>query len=277
MSKLGEARLGSVQFAQPAPFIPEADPARQRAEENMKSVFPTDPGTNWDKLLNTILFEFELESEVVEKLISSRFIDDADMFQLDLIGHYFGLERFGAETDGQFRARIKSQLPRHTTTTTLNDIILVSAQLLQTDVKRIHAEENFDIEPARFDVYIEDIVWHDAGIDLQVFEDLLIDMKAAGVRVVATIGDQFTHRSKEQWEDEVNDENKGYGGWDHATILWPNAEDAELTGDYGDHGYGDGQYYGGTFVHGQHGQVTENSELLDIGGVYADEITAGFN
>lgn len=277
MSKLGESRLGSTQFSKPEPFEPDAEPARERAEEHIKSAFPTHEGTTWDKVLNMILFEFELEAEIVESIISGRFINDATMYQLDMIGDYFGLDRRPDEDDGQFRARIKSQLPRHTTQTTINDIVRVSAQMLDTHPSRITVSENFDIEPARFDVFVEEIVWHEADIDVAVFETLLQDMKAGGVRVQATLGDQFTHRSVSDWEDGVNDEDKAYGGYDHQTIHWPEDEDDTLVGDYGEDTYGDGTYYGGVYTHNQHGQVTEDSVLLDVGGPYADEITAGFN
>lgn len=273
MAKLGESRLGSTQFAQPEPFEPADQPARERAEEHMKSAFKTDSGSVWDRMLETILLEFELEHETIEHIIDSRFVNDATMYQLDLIADYFGLDRRPNETDGQFRARIKSQLPRHTTNTTIDDIVRVSAQLLDTDPARVNVIESFDIEPARFDVRVEDIVWSEADIDLDDFEALLQDMKAAGVRVNTLTGTQFTHRSQQEWENDINDENRGYGGYDASTVTWPNHEDDELTGDYGEKGYGE-TYYGGVHMHGQHGQLTEESEQLDVGGIYADEVTA---
>lgn len=258
MSKLGEAKLGSTQFNEPAPFEVDDETKqeiRDRAEAVMKSVYPTHEGTDWDKLLNVVLREFEREHKVIADIVSGRYIDDATNAQLDKIGEFWQVERRRQEEDEHYRARIKSQLPRHTSRATIDEILQVTAILLQTDISRIHVEENFDIEPARFDVWVEDISLTDKGITIDDLEELLNDVKPAGVRVVTTAGEQFTYRSVDDWEDGKNDPDKAYGGYDHHTV--PDYDPNDPTND-------------------EPAQLTDSSELLDVGGPYADEITADF-
>lgn len=270
MSKLGESKLGSVQFATPPPFTPVDELAFERAEENMKRVFPTHEGTTWHGLLRTIVEEFELQGEETVKLFDERFVDTASHRQLDMIGDMWGLERREGEDDEHFRARIKLQLPRHMTTTTIDFIIDTSASLLRTRPERINVEENFDIEPARFDVFVEQIVMHDAGIEPDDVEEFIQDVKAAGVKARVTLGYQFTHRTVEDFEEDVNEEDKGYDDWDPETLHFeePDEDDEE----YGEGEYGSGPYGG----EGVPLIDEEESELLGIGGPYADEITAEF-
>lgn len=264
MAKLGEQRLGSTQFSTPVAFEAEADDVRERAEDVMKSPFPTHEGTVWDKLLSTILLNAEIQNEVVQNIIDERFVDTATQKQLDMIGELFQLDRKPNERDDHYRARLKAQIPIDTTRTTIDDLLEISASLLNTDPQRITFVESFDTEPARFDVYIEDIVFDDSTITVSEYETLLQEIKAAGVKAMATVGKQFTHRSVADYENGVNDPDRGYGGYDHSTIQWD--EDA-----YGEGGFGTGYYGGGTLGH-----VTDSSTLLDTGGAYADEITQQF-
>lgn len=265
MAKLGESKLGSTQFATPAEFEIGENVARERAEEHIKHTFPTGDGTVWDQVLSTILYEFEVENEVIEQIVNGRFVDSAERYQLGMIGDFFGLERRRDEEDGHFRARIKQQIPRHTTTTTIDEILNASAELLDTSTERIHIEENFGIEPARFDVYIEDIVFSEAGIDVDDFEDLLQDLKAAGVKAMATVGKQFTYRSVGDFEDGINTEDQGYGDFPHEVVDWPDGHTWDTSLGYSQL---DGYDSGGTLQAGA--EPTEG-----LGGPYADEITEG--
>lgn len=306
MAKLGESKLGSTQFAEPSDIeiSEEIDEAvRSRAEEVMKSIYPTEPGTNWDKILEMILAEHKREHEVIRDIINGRFIDDADGEQLDMIGDMWQVTRRKAETDEHFRTRIKVQLPRHTSRATIDEIKNVSEELLRTNSKRILVDENhhprfteddFDDdelpddwdtmtddekrdwlhdredeetwEPARFDVVVEEIVFHNAGVTIAEYEDLIQDVKPAGVRAFATIGEQYTHRSVTDAQNGVNDPDKGHGGYDHSTLDAP-----PMIVDDVEH------------VHGTRKipeqvpkQTTDTSQLLDVGGPYADEISSQY-
>lgn len=253
MSRLGTERLGSTQFAQPTPFIPEERPARERAEGVIKSAFPTYEGSTWDDLLHIILWEYEIEHEVLADIAEQRFVGDATNRQLDMLGETWGVDRREGERDEHLRARVRTQLPRHTSRATIDEIVAVSAQLLDCERERITVEENFDIEPARFDVYAEDIVFHDAGIDEVELETLLGDIKAAGVNAMTTVGKQFTYRGISDFEDGNNDPERGYDdyapadvdGYDPANPS--NDSPATLDGD---------------------------ESPQDVGAEYADEITA---
>lgn len=246
MVKLGEEKLGSFQFSQPVAFEIEDNEVRDRADENVKSAFPTHDGTVWDKVLNTILTSKEIENEIVDDIIDARFVDTATQKQLGLIGEWFGIERQPDEGDTHFRARIKSQLPRNTTGTTIDDILAISAELLGTDPKRIDLAEDFRAEPARFSVHVEDIVLDETTITVDEYETLLQDIKAAGVRATAVIGKQFTHRSVEDYDDDINDAERAYDGFTSQSIVDNTGEPNTLVDD---------------------------PELIGTGGPYADEIT----
>lgn len=250
MTKLGEFRLGSTQFSTPVAFEAETDAVRERAEEVIKSPFPTHDGTVWDSLLTTILTSAEIQNEVAQNLIDARFVDTATRKQLGLIAELFHLERKPNEGDVHFRARIKSQLPRQTTTTTIDEILRISASLLNTDPQRIDVVESFNVEPARFDVHVEDIVFDDSTITVSEFETLLQDVKAAGVRAMATVGGQFTHRSIDDYDNAVNNADRAYGGYTDSSI---------------------------NTVSGEPDTLVDSPELLDTGGPYADEITQSFS
>lgn len=292
MAKLGEARLGSTQFSEPGEvdISDEVSQAvRERAEEVMKSIYPTATGTNWDKVLELILDEHKRELEVINDIISGRFIDEADGEQLDMIGEMWQVYRRRDEDDGHFRARIKVQLPRHTSRATIEEIKNVTETLLQTDSERVLVDENFHPryteddfsdselpsdwdtmtadqqrdwlhdqedaetwEQARFDIVIEEIVFHTAGVTIEEYEQLIQDVKPAGVRAFATIGEQFTHRSVTDFNNGDNDPEKAYGGYDHTTV--------------------DG--YDPTAPTNDQPATLDGSEVrLDTGGPYADEIS----
>lgn len=253
MSKFGEGKLGSTQFAEPSDLEVAEEieqEVRERAEAVMKSVYPTDPGTDWDKLLEVILEEFEREHQVIDAILSGRYIDDATGAQLNKIGEFWQVERRDQEGDDLYRARIKAQFPRHTSRATIDEVIEASATLLDTHPQRFDIHENFDIEPARFDIVVEEIALHDAGVSIDDYQQLIQDIKPAGVKAVATIGSQFTYRSHSDFDDGVNDANKGYDDYD------PN----NVTGYDPDNPTNDSP-------------ASPSGPLLGTGGAYADEIT----
>lgn len=214
MAKLGTSKLGSTQFSTPSEFVAADTEVRDRADDLVKSAFPTGDGTTWDKVLNIVCHEFEREHTVIQSLIDQRFIETATARQLDMIGEQFGIERGTDERDEHYRARVKLEFPAHTTETTIADVLDITARLLDCDKRRITLVESFEIEPARFDIFIEEIVFQTAGIDVEELEVLLQRIKAAGVRVLTTVGEQFTYRSVGDFEDGTNDPEKGYGGLD---------------------------------------------------------------
>lgn len=289
MAKLGEEKLGSFQFSLPAPFVPDTEEVRERAEENIKSPYPTHTGTNWDKFLRTILIESELMNEVTADIFDQRFVASATQAQLNMIGEFLGVERRLGESDELYRARVKLQLPRHITDTTNDFIRAVMAQLLGTDRARIRMveshtprlpsnwsdmdeEEQDDWidafnegaqEPARFDVFIEDIVMASADLGEEDLVELVQDIKAAGVKAGITIGNQFTYRGVDAEETpHVIDENnpdKAYGGYDDTTIDdYTRAEDEPLAE---------------PIIIADHPNAQYDP---DLGAPYADEVTARF-
>lgn len=169
MAKLGEAKLGSTQFAEPADIeiSEEIDEAvRQRAEDIMKSIYPTEAGTNWDKILELILQEHKREHEVINDIVNGRFIDYADGEQLDMIGEFWQVTRNKGESDAHFRTRIKTQFPRHTSRATFDEIKKVSETLLNTYSQRITIDENH--HPRFFDY---DFIYEEVPDDWDTYTD----------------------------------------------------------------------------------------------------------
>lgn len=260
MAKYGDdgTQYGEVQYAEPAE--PEIDSeiqqeVRERAIEVMKSVFPVEEGTNWDAILSIVLTEFKHEYEVMDDIINGRFIDYADHRQLDLIGEMWDTYRKTGEDDGHYRARIKANFSRHTSRATVQEMFDVATTILRTEHSHVHGEENFHIEPARFDLWIDDIVFHDSGVTVDEFETLMQDVKPAGVKLWATIGEQFTHRSQTDFNEGINDEDRAYDGYDDTTITEQTFEQ------------------GGTHDDPIDLTIESDPQRLDVGGGYADRVT----
>lgn len=235
MTRLGTSPLGTSKLGRPtAPTElpePEEDP-RDRADRVMKNPYPTDPGTVWDKFLNTITDEPEQLYASIREVERHRDVDTATGGPLEKIGGLFTLPRRQGESDAHYRKRIKLQLPIHTTSATLDEIIDDSTMLLDCAPSEIRLYETFDIEPARFDVFIDERVVTEANVTVPEYVQLMRDVKAAGVRVVATIGKQFTYRSEYEFLNGLNDPERGYGSLDDSMLGGPYAD--RITAMYGD-------------------------------------------
>lgn len=259
-SRLGESKLG-------VPVAPETLPApaetpRDRADDVVKSAFPTDENTTWDKFLNLITAEYEEEYAQIREIETQRYIETATGEPLEKLGRLFGVDRQHNETDTHLRHRIKLQLSKHTTGATLNEIIEDSTLVLQCEASQIEVRETHDLEAARFDVFIREQVLQDAPVNVDEYIDLIQEVKPAGVRAVATIGKQFTHRSEYEFNNDINDEARAYtdedgtiDGGEYADLITArhrSAEDfdeepAPLKPDYD--AYGQGRY--GESIYGE--------------------------
>lgn len=255
---LGDSRLGSSKLG--IPVTPEelpsdAETPRDRADRYAKSAFPTGEGTTWDKFLNLVTAEFEHEYATLRDIERNRYVDTATGAPLDKIGTFVHLDRRHDEADPHFRRRIKLQLPKHTTSATLGEIIEDSTLLLDCDPDQLEIRETFDVEAARFDVFVREQVLRDADVTVSEYVALLREVKAGGVRAVATIGKQFTHRSVYEFENGINDGDRAYASEDGSVEGGPYAdiitarhrdatdfdeEPAPTKPDYD--GYGEGRY-----------------------------------
>lgn len=217
MTELSQSPLGSEKLGTPRAVTrlpePEETP-RERAEDVVKSRFKTEPDTIFDAFLNTLTEEPEEEYAAIREIEAQRYVDTARGGPLERIGSLFNITRNIGETDEHLRRRIKLQLPIHTTSATLDEILEDSTMLLDCDVEEIRLYETFDFEPARFDVFVEEKVLHDADVTVDEYVELLRAVKAAGVRVSATIGKQFTYRSAYEAELGINDPDRGYANED---------------------------------------------------------------
>ena len=195
-----------------------------RARDNVKSAFNTEPGSEWEKWLETATAEFE---DLIAALISvrdARFIETAERAQLEKFGAMFDLPRKTGETDTHYRKRIQLQIPQYTTGATIPDLLRLSQLLLECDPENLTIAESFDLEPARIDVLVDEHVLSNIGVSIDEYVGLLTFVKPAGVRLVATIGEQFTYRSVYEYENGFNNSKKGYGDKDDPTVGGPYAD-----------------------------------------------------
>lgn len=246
---LGDSELGSQKLGpttqQPGALETTGQTPRERFDQWVKSAFPTDDGTTWDAFLDTLAAEFETELSVRQNLYAQQYIDTATAGQLDKIGALFQLDRRQGETDALYRRRIKLQLPKYTSGATIDEILSVSAHLLDCDPEDITLVESFDVEPARFDIFVPEQLVKDAPVTVGQFEDLLQDVKAAGVKAVATVGKQFTHRSEYAFKNGINDPERAYASEDgsinggpYADIITARHRDAAAFPEAEDDGFG---------------------------------------
>ena len=190
----------------------------ERARENVKSAFPTEPGTEWAKWLELATSEFEDLLATIITVNDGQFVETATRAQLEKIGAMFDLPRHTGETDTHYRKRIQLQIPSYTTGATIPDLLRLSELLLECDPENISLIESFDLEPARIDVLVDEHVLSNIGVTVDEYVDLLTLVKPAGVRLVATIGEQFTYRSVYEFRNGFNNPNKGYGDIDDPAV-----------------------------------------------------------
>lgn len=188
------------------------DDVLARFENHLKPAFKDDSGTQWNKFLKTLAFEFEDWIEARNDVHLARFIDTADGVELDRIGEFVDVQRRGGETDDHYRARLKVEFHRRVGSGTIDDVIKTSALLLDTSRSNITVTEDFDTEVARFDVEVPTHVIGSSGVSVDEYGQLLENVRAAGVRVVAKSKGSFTYRSESDFKNGVNDPSKGYSG-----------------------------------------------------------------
>lgn len=190
------------------------DTPRDRLERSIKSVFDTSDGSQWDSLLNTYAEEFETFIDSKENVMLTQYVDAATGIHLDRIGDFVMVSRRRGESDQRYRARLKVQLRVLVGGGTLEDIKEASSTLLALPSSEIEIREEFDVEPARYVMVLDEGVLADAGVTAEEFVDVINTISAAGVRpVILEIG-SFTHRSEENFKNDVNDIDRAYGQLD---------------------------------------------------------------
>lgn len=258
-NELGTQQLGTSKFGAvtevPADLTAGQTP-RERFDGWVKSAFPTDEGTNWDAFLNTLADEFTTELSVRQQMWLQQYVDTATGAQLDKIGGLFDLDRHQDEPDYHYRRRIKLQLPKYTSGATIEDVLSVSAHLLNCDAKHLELRETFEVEPARFDIFIPEQIINAVPVTVDEYESMLQSIKAGGVKANAVIGAQFSYRSKYAADNNINDPDKGYASADGSVEGAPYADiitamhtgpDEERETTVGNVGFGEGGFGLGGF------------------------------
>lgn len=254
-SQYGDTQYGTVEDTTEA-AVPPAESARHRFDDWAKSAFDTDDGTDWDALLTTLADEFDTIEAVRRTIRDQQYLTSATGAQLDKLGERYQLTRWNGETDKHFRKRIQTQIPKYSRGATIDDVIEVSAALLDAPEEQIELVEPHDTEPARFDVFLKDQIVSNAVLTEAEYEGLLQEVKAGGVKVNTVIGKQFTHRSEADYTNGVNDADRAYASEDGTVEGGPYAdliasrhrggmeigEDQPILTGFGEGGWGSGGF-----------------------------------
>jgi hypothetical protein len=183
---------------------------RKRAEDVMLSAFPHGGGDTWNDLLDTLAAEFRTDLGLIDQLTAAKYIDTAQGAQIERIGDLVGVPKRTDETYESYRRRVKLAIPSSTRSATITDVTEMSAFLLECDLPDIEYVEAPSVEPARFDLQINENVFSETTSTVSEFEGLLQKIKPAGVKARATVGKQFTHRSEDDADAGTNDPDRGY-------------------------------------------------------------------
>lgn len=230
-SPFGAEPFGGTRVVTEEPVAPEAPElvrsvqprgaatARGRFESHIKSPFDTREGSVWDRLLNTIGEEFEDLHTARDEAMLSSYVDTATGAQLDKIGSFVFLPRRHEETDDHYRGRLKVQLRTLIGGGTIPDIKETSAILLGTQPSEVDIIEDFDNEPARFDINFSDQYLSDSTVEVSDFVSFLDEIRAAGVRIFGSIEGSFEYRSVQDFNDGTNDTAKAYNEGAYAGLL----------------------------------------------------------
>lgn len=196
-----------------------APSVRGRFESHIKSPFDTSDGSVWDRLLNTIGEEFEDIHAARDDAMMSAYVDTATGEQLDKIGTFVFLPRRHDETDDHYRGRLKVQLRTLIGGGTIADIKETSAILLDTHSSEVDIIEDFDNEPARFDINFSDRYLSESTVEVSDFVSFLDEIRAAGVRIFGTLEGSFEYRSETDFQDGTNNTSKAYNEGAYAGLL----------------------------------------------------------
>lgn len=194
--------------------VPGPSGSRDRLETHIKPAFDTDDGSQFDGLLNTLADEFEAFEDELEDVTLAAYVDSAHGRQLDKIGEFLITPRNTGEADDHYRGRLKTQLVALTGGGTVWSMKQTGAALLAVDPGEIEIVEDFDVEPARFELKVEERRFDEANVTPEDFRKFLDTAKAAGVRIVAQSIGGFTYRSEADYLDGTNDPDSGYDGLD---------------------------------------------------------------
>lgn len=142
--------------------------------------------------------------------IQSQYVRHAEGQALDDIGEFVQTPRWTGEKDAHYRIRLKVQLRKYVGGATLAEIMQVAAVLLETEVSNLEVREPFETEAARVDIAIGADALDAAKIETADLIEFLGEVRAAGVRLTASVSGSFGYRSLEDYRSGVNNPDRAY-------------------------------------------------------------------
>ena len=161
---------------------PDSSPI-ERLEANLKTPYPTG-NTVWSAFLEAMAAELEELETVRKQVLASKFLDTANVAQLERLATIFDLSRRTGEPVTEFRARVKTALRSQIGSGTLSEIGEMIVVLLEIDREDVELFEPED-EVALLEPRIPADVMGEAEVRPPVLNDLLGDVSAAGVKAKA--------------------------------------------------------------------------------------------
>ena len=154
---------------------------RERLGETVTSPYPEDDlEAEWDALLTALAVEFQDVEDTLDEVMRQKFPQTATGARLDKHGRKFQTPRETGESDIAYRSRIRMALPSYLSGATTDDILELTAALLDTDDTNLTLVEDAD-SPA-FELYISIADYSSLDVSRDEWVDLLNTVTAAGVR-----------------------------------------------------------------------------------------------
>jgi|Deesub1362B_J571_1020462.scaffolds.fasta_scaffold00525_8 hypothetical protein len=178
-----------------------------RLVKRLSSAYRREQGSNNYKLLSIPAQELDQIEAELQNILNAHHVDYATGKNLDNLGKLFNCKRLTGESDAHYRARLKTQMQRYTSSATINNVKQVVATILGKPTSRVKVTEDFSGgKYAHFDVWVWLQDLNDAGITVQDLKDLISEIKGVGISVETYQQGTFTYRSAA----ETSDPAKGY-------------------------------------------------------------------
>jgi hypothetical protein len=172
----------------------------------LSSAYKRETGSNNEKLLQIPASELDVIKGEITNIQDAHYVDNATGKSLDYLGSLLQSKRMTGENDDDYRARLKTQFKKYITSSTIDDVKETIATVLNVSTNRVIVKEDFSVEYARFDIWIWMHDFTNAGITISDLNQLVSEVKAAGVRAEVYKLGTFEHRSAGQ----TSDPTRGY-------------------------------------------------------------------
>lgn len=161
-----------------------SDGPSERMRKTLKSPYDED-GDFWTALFNAFSEEFEQYEDALDEIHSNKFIETADKAQLNRLASLFQTSQRQNESIEAFRARLKTELRKQTTSATVGEVREIVSVMLNISPDRIAINEPPTTDIATFAVQVPVSAIEDTTLSSTELNRLLNGVSAAGVNGVS--------------------------------------------------------------------------------------------